>query len=301
MLDRHGNQESQGGSLSQQAQSHHSGAASISSILSASEACDLLGITPGELQEKIDQGNICATKGSVTGMWLIDGACVQSLIRQDKWTKSAEDEMPAEPQVHRMTEPEIDETGLFDESPFDCSVTASDAVEYLDMAPPHEHSNNGPLLPPISPVIKPIAINARPAEGYFNRQIVSARTLQELLEGLEFTHERLQGAMYRIGFLENQVENLEDRVKALNEFRARAARSLIVEKENRELKDALNKLDDKLTDKEQLVESKDALLDAKDERILAIEKELNAANERVAKIESQWITKLMKALGFQVS
>lgn len=321
MLDIHGNQESGAGSLSQQAESHHNGATSISSILSASEACNLLGISQEQLQQKIDEGNICATKGSVTGMWLIDGACVKSMLRQSESKKHNEQEIPAEPQVHRLEASELSDVLFADDSPIDCSVTATEAVEYLDMAPPHDHSNFGSLLPPISPVIKPIAINARPAEGYFNRQIVSARTLQELLEGLEFTHERLQGAMYRIGFLENQVENLEERVKTLNEFRARAARSLIVEKENRELKAALNKLDEKLTDKDELVERKEDEIEAKaqeleskteeleaknqtiaekDERLQEMEKALNAANERVAKIESQWLSKFMKALGFQI-
>lgn len=310
----YGNQESVSGSLSQGAEFKHKSAASISSILSASEACQLLGISAAELQQKIDHGSICATKGSVTGMWLIDGACVKAMLRQGESAKSHESEIPAEPEVHRIevTEPAEHEYQTED-SAIDCSVTAEDAVEFLDMAPPHDHTNGGPLLPPISPVIKPIAINARPAEGYFNRQIVSARTLQELLEGLEFTHERLQGAMYRIGFLENQVENLEERVKTLNEFRARAARSLIVEKENRELKDALNKLDKKLTEQDEIVERKAEEIEAKteeleakelsladkDERILEMEKALTVANERVAKIESQWITKLMKALGFQ--
>lgn len=288
MLDTHGNQE-------HGVSSHNEklvGETPISSILSMPDACRLLRLSEEELLQKISQGNICATKGSVTGMWLIDGNCVRSLMRQ-AGLETGECEFSTSDAEKGGVSADAQERD--NESPFDCSVTAtdSDAVEYLDMAPPHDHTDSGPPIMPITPVIKPIAINARPAENYFTRQVISARNLQELLEGLEFTHERLQGAMYRIGFLENQVENLEDRLKTLPEFRARAARGILIEKENRDLKDAITLRDQELIVKEESIAEKD-------ERICEMERALSAANEKLTKIESQWLAKVMKAFGFQV-
>jgi len=65
-----------------------------------------------------------------------------------------------------------------------------------------------------------------------DRQQITAKNLNSLLENLDFTNIRLEGAMYRVGFLEAKIDALEEQLEEVPELRAKFARSLILENEN---------------------------------------------------------------------
>jgi hypothetical protein len=65
-----------------------------------------------------------------------------------------------------------------------------------------------------------------------NREQITIRNLNSLLENLDFTNVRLEGAMYRVGFLEAKIATLEEQLEEVPELRAKFARSLILEREN---------------------------------------------------------------------
>jgi hypothetical protein len=71
---------------------------------------------------------------------------------------------------------------------------------------------------------------------------LAKESINVLLKNLSLASDRLQGASYRIGYLESKVESLEEQLKTLPELRARAAQEIITERENTELKEQITQL-----------------------------------------------------------
>lgn len=65
-----------------------------------------------------------------------------------------------------------------------------------------------------------------------DREQVTAKNLDSLLDNLDFANIRLEGAMYRVGFLESKIATLEEQLEELPQLRAKFARFLILEREN---------------------------------------------------------------------
>jgi hypothetical protein len=79
-----------------------------------------------------------------------------------------------------------------------------------------------------------------PHERFFSKQereTLTNSSVAKILEQLTFTSDRLSGAMHRIGYLESQVDTMEAQLSFLPEFRAKAARAIVLELENFDYKD----------------------------------------------------------------
>jgi hypothetical protein len=87
-----------------------------------------------------------------------------------------------------------------------------------------------------------------------NRTETTAKHVGDVLESLDFAAVRLEGAMYRIGYLESQVDTLQEQLKVLPEFRARAARAILTERENHVLLHSISEYENELKETHELLE-----------------------------------------------
>jgi uncharacterized protein (DUF1501 family) len=88
----------------------------------------------------------------------------------------------------------------------------------------------------------------------FDRRAITAKNVQSILTNLESANVRLEAAMYRAGYLESKVENLEEKLKDVPELRTKAARSLIFEKENADLRATIAKHETELIEVHQMLD-----------------------------------------------
>lgn len=87
-----------------------------------------------------------------------------------------------------------------------------------------------------------------------NRADTTAKHVGDVLESLDFAAVRLEGAMYRIGYLESQVDSMQEQLKVLAEFRARAAKAILIERENHALIESIQEYEDELKETHELLE-----------------------------------------------
>ena len=110
------------------------------------------------------------------------------------------------------------------------------------------------------------------------RAVLTDASIGKVLEQLSFTSERLQGAMHRIGFLESQVEILEEQVKYMPELRAKAARTIVLERLQSELSDVVS-------DRNMQLVAREKTLDEKDQHIAILEKVIDAHRKHLTMVE----------------
>lgn len=87
-----------------------------------------------------------------------------------------------------------------------------------------------------------------------NRADTTAKHVGDVLESLDFAAVRLEGAMYRIGYLESQVDSMQEQLKVLGEFRARAAKAILIERENHMLLESISEYEAELKETHDLLE-----------------------------------------------
>ncbi len=94
------------------------------------------------------------------------------------------------------------------------------------------------------------------------------------MDSLDFANVRLEGSMYRIGYLEAQVHSMEEQIALMNEYRNRAAMAILKDREN-----------DILREKMVGLETKSATLE---NQVAILEENLTNANVLLARIEQTW-------------
>lgn len=111
------------------------------------------------------------------------------------------------------------------------------------------------------------------------REAITNESVGRLLEIMEFTTDRLQNSMHRIGYLESKVETYEGQLSFMPEFRAKAARCLVLERENEELKAQLELRTEQLIKRERLIHERD-------EQVSILEKLLGAYRKHLTMVEA---------------
>lgn len=167
--------------------------------MSLPEAASLLGIELTDAETMIAEDNLCATKDETTKEWLVKIACVRAQL-------AGEDEDTAGTELH------ADAT--------DTATASGDRpaeVPFSDASAHHHATRDGET--------------SAPAEG-FSRQSVTRKNIEALMDSLDFANVRLEGSMYRIGYLEAQVASLQEQLKVLPEFRSKAAQAILIDREN---------------------------------------------------------------------
>lgn len=132
-----------------------------------------------------------------------------------------------------------------------------------------------------------------PQERFFSKQdreVITTASVNKAIEQLTFTSDRLSGAMHRIGYLESQVEVMEDQLRFLPDFRARAARAIILERENWELKEVTEQRNMQLVNRERLLEEKNQQIAILEKVLTAHRNHLNMVEADLEKLESNpWV------------
>lgn len=86
------------------------------------------------------------------------------------------------------------------------------------------------------------------------RSETTARHVDDVMGSLDFAAVRLEGAMYRLGYLESQVDVLQEQLKVLSEFRSRAAKAVIVERENMMLQKQMSEYEEELEETHRIMD-----------------------------------------------
>jgi hypothetical protein len=87
-----------------------------------------------------------------------------------------------------------------------------------------------------------------------DRAEITNKSLESVLENLDFSSVRLEGAMYRIGYLEAKLDDLQKELQIIPELRAKWAKSLILERENEEYRETIAKREHELLEVHQMLD-----------------------------------------------
>jgi chromosome segregation ATPase len=115
------------------------------------------------------------------------------------------------------------------------------------------------------------------------RELLTQQSVTPILEQWSSTSERLQNAMQRIGYLECQVEVMQDNLKGVPELRAKATRAIILEIEN-------NSLSAKLAEREERLGRREKQLLSRNQEIELLTKVLDAHKKHLSRIEGDLAT-----------
>ena len=133
----------------------------------------------------------------------------------------------------------------------------------------------------------------RPYERFLTKAERDALTqvnIAQVLDQLEFTSDRLQGAMHRIGYLESQNEALQDQVSFLPDFRAKAARAIVLERQNWELKDVIEQRNLQLRRREKMLADKNEQISILEKLLAAHRKHLDMVEKDLEALETNpWV------------
>ena len=122
------------------------------------------------------------------------------------------------------------------------------------------------------------------------REAITEESVGKLIEQLTLSSDRLQGAMHRIGFLESQIESMEGQLSFLPDFRAKAARCIVLEKENQELKAVIEHRNLQLLKRERLLDERNQQLSILEKILAAYKKHLSMVEADLSRLEnSSWV------------
>lgn len=175
--------------------------------------------------------------------------------------------------------PETESTqGVIDMTPNLTSATYNRLVQAL-----------GPNTATTDGATKPI----RPYDRYLTKAERDALTqvnVAQVLDQLEFTSDRLQGAMHRIGYLESQNEQLQEMVGHMPDLRAKAARAIVLERLNWELNDVIEQRNLQLLKREKMLVDKNEQLSILEKLLAAHRKHLDMVEKDLETLESNpWV------------
>jgi len=121
------------------------------------------------------------------------------------------------------------------------------------------------------------------------REALTNESVGRLLDLLNFTTERLQGTMHRIGYLENQVETYQNQLSFMPEFRAKAARCILLERENQELKAIIEHRNLQILKREHLIQEREQQIGILEKLLMAYKKHVTMLEADLFRLEnSSW-------------
>ena len=115
-----------------------------------------------------------------------------------------------------------------------------------------------------------------------DRAAITAKNIESLMDSLDFANVRLEGSMYRVGYLEAQLSSLELQLELMNEYRNRAAKAILADRENDILKEKIAELETTNNDMH--------------EHLVALDEHLVQAHLAIGRIEQTWWYRLFSWL-----
>ena len=210
--------------------------------LTVSQTAKILGIGELKVAHLIADHTLCCVSTDEDGSPLLDASCVRAQAGKTKADFLSE--------VRRIVSAENRANPVATQAQGSLEELFSGCAEITAVAQPEQSMPPSEVPVPVTEAIGVTAVHLKS----FDRGAITARNVQAILSNLESANVRLEAAMYRAGYLESKVESLQEKLKDLPELRTKAARSLIVEKENADLKATIAKHETELIEVHQLLD-----------------------------------------------
>lgn len=240
-------------------------------LLSIDEAARLMGINAERVLGLIENETLCSSADPQTGQLKVQAVCLHAQLDGNSGAPAIKDD---------------DSTAV---RPTDDTAAATEE----GTAKPETVDVNAPVKTEAIENSSTDAATATPDTSAKERVTLTSKNVEAIMDSLDFANVRLQGAMHRIGYLEAHVEHLQQQQEVLGQFRARAARAIITERENDELKAKISQLTTASASAEQaLVVLGEDNLRLK-ETVACLEKRNAAQLERWHELELAWWFRLI--------
>jgi len=189
--------------------------------LTIRQTARVLGIEEEKVLSLIGDKTLCCSRQDAFGKPMLDAACVraQAGVSREAFLSQVRRLITTETSMQELVD--LSQAAL-DELICETEATLSSEVSSSD----HHH------------------------------EVSDAITIQNvslLVDNLASATLRLEALMYRAGYLEAKVENLEEQLKVVPDLRTKAAQGLILERENGQLKSTISEHESELLDLHQLL------------------------------------------------
>jgi hypothetical protein len=239
--------------------------------LTVEQASKILGVSEEQVKVLIKNDTLCCSDKDKNDEPRLSAACVRAqagkskleFVQEIKRLIAGENNKKRKTSVDMPANADVSLQELFDRS------SRFGAIKSVDLS-----AHNVPNVPKTSAALEltasetaltnPASANAGSAnEASSNRQTnvrgidradITNKNLESVLENLDFSSVRLEGAMYRIGYLEAKLDDLQKELQILPELRTKWAKSLILERENEEYRETIAKREHELLEVHQMLD-----------------------------------------------
>jgi hypothetical protein len=237
--------------------------------LTVEQASKILGVSEERVKELIENDTLCCSDTDENDEPRLSAACVRAqagkskleFVQEIKRLIAGENNKKRKATVDMPADADVCLQELFDaSSPFGAIKPAADAKVLISES---ERSHVSPLQQQVSQsqanaeLISSVKTGPN-SRGMHVRGIdraeITNKNLESVLENLDFSSVRLEGAMYRIGYLEAKLDDLQKELEIMPELRTKWAKSLILERENEEYKETIAKREHELLEVHQMLD-----------------------------------------------
>jgi hypothetical protein len=223
--------------------------------LTIEQASKILGVTETQVKELIENDTLCCKDTDENDEPRLSAACVRAQAGKSKleFVQEVKRLIAGENSKRRKTYVDMpDEADVCLQELFDAARPLGTVI------PSGPGRTRGIQLRTGS--VETAADSDAPQAGReihirgIDRNQITNKNLESVLENLDFTSVRLEGAMYRIGYLEAKLDDQNKEIQTMPELRAKWAKSLILERENEEYKETIARREHELLEIHQVLD-----------------------------------------------
>ena len=231
--------------------------------LTVEQASKILGVSEERVKELIENDTLCCSDTDENDEPRLSAACVRAqagkskleFVQEIKRLIAGENNKKRKASVDMPASADVCLQELFDaSSPFG-------AIRAIGTITPAEKSLQSEVQISQANAESELAAPVKATSGTrqlhvrgIDRAEITNKNLESVLENLDFSSVRLEGAMYRIGYLEAKLDDLQKELEIMPELRTKWAKSLILERENEEYKDTIAKREHELLEVHQVLD-----------------------------------------------
>jgi hypothetical protein len=225
--------------------------------LTVEQASKILGVSEERVKELIKNDTLCCSDTDENDEPRLSAACVRAqagkskleFIQEIKRLIAGENSKKLQASADMPANAEVCLQELFDaSSPFGSIKSAKKGGHVAS------HESETPVGSEIYTTRETASNNRQVSVRGIDRAEITNKNLQSVLENLDFSSVRLEGAMYRIGYLEAKLDGLQKELLVMPELRTKWAKSLILERENEEYRDTIAKREHELLEVHQMLD-----------------------------------------------
>jgi len=213
------------------------------SFMSAAEAAQLMGKSEAYVIKLIQRGSLCGRKDKKTRKWLAEAACVQTQLQSPAATAHGAG-------IDGIIDYEIPEDAV------------ADLAETFELSPfAYEEDERQVWYAGSIGQDWSRAAATESSVREVEAAVFDQSEVQTLITDLAIARHRLEGTLIRVGYLEAQVDAFVDQLKLLPEYRTRAAHSIILRKENEDLRAIIDDRNAQIVERDRELINKDQLIE----------------------------------------